>query len=170
MRLYLLALPVWLALCVNQTAAAREAQIRAWPGAQPTPTLQLSDLDGKVWKLADLRGKVVLINFWASWCESCVEELPFLNELAQAEAGKLHILGVNFKESAAQVRQFPAARALSFPILLDRSGEDFRKWSGGILPTTILIDRKGKARWRIVGALDTEDSNFSQTLTRLLKE
>ena len=144
--------------------------MRAWPAAQATPALQLSDVDGRQWTLAELRGKVVLLNFWASWCEPCVEELPFLAELAASEPERLAVLGVNFKESAEQIRRFPAASKVGYPILLDRSGESFKQWAGGILPTTVLIDRKGKARWRAVGALDASDHTFRQTLERLLKE
>lgn len=159
-----------LALLAGPPASAREAQIRAWPAAQATPSLRLSDLEGKLWTLTELRGKVVLINFWASWCEPCVEESAFLAELARRADDKLVILGVNFKESPAQIRQFAAAHPPGYPLLLDPSGDDFRKWSGSILPMTILVDRKGKARWRIIGLLDATDDNFNKTLARLLNE
>lgn len=167
------SLPVLLGLLATlagSAAAAGEATLRAWPAAQATPALQLNDLDGRQWKLAELRGKVVVLNFWASWCEPCVEELPFLGELAAGEPERLAVLGVNFKESAEQIRRFPAAGKVGYPILLDRSGESFKQWAGGILPTTVLIDRKGRARWRAVGALDASDQKFRQTLERLLKE
>lgn len=159
-----------LALLASSATPAREATLRAWPASQATPALKLTDLDGKPWSLADLRGKVVLLNFWASWCEPCVEELPFLGEIAASEPERLTVLGVNFKESAEQIRRFPPAGKLAYPILLDRSGESFKMWAGGILPTTVLIDRKGKARWRAVGALDASDMKFRQTLEQLLKE
>jgi thiol-disulfide isomerase/thioredoxin len=159
-----------LALLASSAVPAREALMRAWPASQARPTLQLTDLDGRQWQLADLRGKVVLLNFWASWCEPCVEELPFLGELAASEPQRLAVLGVNFKESAEQIRRFPPAGKLAYPILLDRSGESFKMWAGGILPTTVLIDRKGKARWRAVGALDASDQKFRRTLEQLLKE
>jgi cytochrome c biogenesis protein CcmG/thiol:disulfide interchange protein DsbE len=150
---------------------AKEAYLRSWPASRPTPHLQLNDVDGKEWNIADMRGKVVLVNFWATWCEPCVEELPFLNELAKRHAqGKLVILGVNFKEPASRIRQFSAARGLDYPILLDQSGEDFKQWAGTILPTTVLVDRNGKARWRSVGALDPSNESFRQTLERMLKE
>ena len=159
-----------LAAFASSAAAAKEAAVRAWPATQATPALQLSDVDGRQWTLAELRGKVVLLNFWASWCEPCVEELPFLADIAASEPERLAVLGVNFKESAEQIRRFPAASKVGYPILLDRSGESFKQWAGGILPTTVLIDRKGKARWRAVGALDASDHKFRQTLERLLKE
>lgn len=150
--------------------AARETATQAWPAAVPTPALQLDDLDGRAWTLADLRGKVVVVSFWATWCEYCVEELAFLNSLAHSEPRQLAVLGVNYKESARQVRRFAAADPLDFPVLLDKSGASFAHWAGVVLPTTILVDRKGKARWRSVGALDPTDSGFRQALQQLLKE
>lgn len=157
-------------MLASSAVPAREAALRAWPAAQATPVLELQDLDGRQWKLAELRGKVVVLNFWASWCEPCVEELPFLGEIAASEPERLAVLGVNFKESAERIRRFPAAGKVGYPILLDRSGESFRHWADGILPTTVLIDRKGKARWRAVGALDASDMKFRRTLEQLLKE
>lgn len=159
-----------LATLAGSAVSAKEPAVRAWPAGQATPTLQLDDLDGRQWKLGALRGKVVLLNFWATWCEPCVEELPFVNELATAEPERLAVVGVNYKESAAQIRRFPATGKIGYPILLDRSGEGFKKWANGMLPTTVLIDRKGKARWRFVGALDASSKEFRQALERLLKE
>ncbi|MDE2599901.1 MAG: TlpA family protein disulfide reductase [Rhodocyclaceae bacterium] len=112
----------------------------------------------------------MLVNFWATWCEPCVEELPFLSDIAAAEADRMVVLGINFKESSERVRQFPALRSVTYPVLLDKSGESFKKWAGAVLPTTVLIDRNGKARWRIVGALDASDKSFRQILEKLLKE
>lgn len=169
-RRFLIALLGCLALMASPALQAKESLVGAWPAAQATPPLKLQDIDGKVWHLAELRGKVVIVNFWATWCESCVEELGFLSELAQAERDRLVILGVNLKESAASIRRFPATNALTYPILLDRDGENFKKWGGSVLPTTVLIDRRGKARWRILGALDASNLAFRQALEQLLKQ
>ena len=159
-----------LAALAGNAVSAKEAVVRAWPAGQATPTLRLNDIDSRQWNLAELRGKVVLLNFWATWCEPCVEELPFLSDIAATEPERLVVVGVNFKESAGQIRRFPMADKVAYRIVLDRSGEGFKNWAGGILPTTVLIDRKGKARWRIVGSLDASNKEFRQALERLLKE
>lgn len=134
--------------------------------------MRLNDLDGKEWTAASLRGKVVILNFWASWCAPCVDELPFLNELANRVSTneRVVILGVNFKESAAAVQLFSNNNKLEFPVLLDTSGEHFKKWADGILPTTVLIDRNGRPRWRIVGELDRTDPSLKSALEKMLSE
>jgi thiol-disulfide isomerase/thioredoxin len=171
-RLFI-ATSLLLALLFNPASvAAREASLAAWPGGRATPALALTDLDGKPWQLNDLRGKVVVVNFWASWCEPCIEEIRFLSELARSEPyrGRLVVLGVNYRESASLLRQAAATHDIAYPVLPDPSGETFRKWDGVMLPTTVLVDRRGKARWRVVGALDSSDNTFRQTLERMLRE
>jgi peroxiredoxin len=171
-RDFLFALLGLLAAAASSSLLAKEAYLRAWPANRQTPRLLLNDLDGKQWNLADLRGKVVIVNFWATWCEPCVEELQFLNDIASRDIGqgKIAVLGVNYKESASQLRQFSAAHKFAYPILLDKSGEAFKQWAGAVLPTTVLIDRKGKARWRVIGELDSNNNDFRQALEQMLKE
>jgi peroxiredoxin len=151
---------------------AKEVFLRPWPAALATPSLKLSDLDGKEWNLQDLHGKVVVLNFWATWCENCIEEMQFFNQVAAGgnKKDKPVVLSVNYKEPATTVRSFATGRQFDYPILMDKSGDVFKQWAQGILPTTVLIDRKGRARWRIVGALDADDGSFRQTLEKLLKE
>ena len=170
-RLFLISL-FGLAFGVSSLPAFANAYLKAWPPNRPIPELKLPDLEEKPWDLAALRGKVIVLNFWATWCESCVEEVQFLNELSEDNVGKgkLVILGVNFKESPSLVRQFSMEHKFAYPVLLDRSGDAFKKWGDGILPMTVLIDRTGKPRWKITGAIDTENKEFRQTLEKLLKQ
>lgn len=171
-RLLLASMPLLAALAC-QPASAREVNLRPWPGNVPAPAFKLSDLDGKQWDIESLRGKVVVLNFWASWCGPCIDELPFLNELAagsEAAKGKLVILGVNFKESTPTIQRFTQEHHFRYPILVDKTGEHFKKWTSGIMPTTILIGQDGRPRWRAVGELDPSDAGFRQALEKLLEE
>jgi peroxiredoxin len=144
----------FLAAGVPAMARAGEQPLRAWTGK--TPALRLLDLDGKEWDLATLRGKIVVLNFWAAWCGPCVEELPVFNELASGASarGKVVVLGVNYKESADAVGRFMQQHAFAYPVLRDKSGDAFKQWTSGVMPTTVVIDQEGRARWRQVGQLD----------------
>jgi thiol-disulfide isomerase/thioredoxin len=156
----------------GKSVLAKEVLLQRWPTDASVPALQLKDTEGKDWTLQGLRGKVVILNFWATWCAPCIDELPILNELASVEnpKGKPVVLGVNFKESSATVQRFSDEHKFRYPILMDKSGEHFRKWTNGILPTTVLIDVHGRPRWRIVGELDRNDPGLKQVLEKMLDE
>ncbi|WP_019140083.1 TlpA family protein disulfide reductase [Noviherbaspirillum massiliense] len=169
---FLIASILLIAGFASPAASAKEFFLRPWPDALPTPSLQLNDLEGRQWDLQDLRGKIVVLNFWATWCEPCVEELPLLNDWASSEAarGRLVILGVNVKESKPTIQRFLNTYRFRYPVLIDRTGEFFKKWTNGVIPTTVLIDRDGRARWRVVGELDPADPGFKQALEKMLEE
>jgi thiol-disulfide isomerase/thioredoxin len=171
-RIFIVILAFLATAISSPSVTAKEDTLRRWPARMATPQIQLTGLDGREWNAKDLRGKVVVLNFWASWCAPCVDEMAYLNDLASGEVakGKLVILGVNFKESASVVQAFASDHKFDYPILLDKTGDRFRKWADGVLPTTVLIDRRGRPRWRIVGELDRTDASFKKALETLLAE
>jgi thiol-disulfide isomerase/thioredoxin len=129
--------------------------IRPWPVGKPTPLFSLSDLDGTSWSLPALRGKAVMLNFWASWCEPCRAEMRSLEWLATRHARDgLLVLAVNFKEAPAVIRHFLELQPVSLPILLDRDGAAAAVWTPGVFPTTLLIDRNGVPRTQVLGEFD----------------
>jgi thiol-disulfide isomerase/thioredoxin len=143
----------------------------ALPWLGPTPGLRLPDLDGRTWDLAAHRGQVVLLNFWASWCEPCRAEMPSLEHLARRhEADGLAVVAVNFKERAAQVKHFLAQVPLALPMLLDADGAAARAWQARILPSTVLIDRRGRARRLVRGELDWTGPAAAALVAPLLSE
>lgn len=124
-------------------------------GLPDTPTMRLEDLKGGQHSLADYRGKVVLVNFWASWCGPCVTEIPSLRDLYAKMAGEdFEILAVNVKEGPFKVHKFSQMVAMPFPILLDPDEEAFENWGAYVLPTSFLIDSEGQIRRKVVGPLD----------------
>jgi thiol-disulfide isomerase/thioredoxin len=150
-------------------AHALDSVLRPWPAGQATPPLKLSSLDGKDWDLARLRGKVVVVNFWATWCEPCVHELPVLGALSGQDA-RVAVVGVNYKEGLDSIGRFSAAHPIPYLVLRDRTGEMFKRWTAGVMPTTILVDRQGRARWRTVGEIKADDPQLRQAITALLDE
>jgi thiol-disulfide isomerase/thioredoxin len=165
------------ALAACLLAAAQPAPVRAenavlkpWPAKQATPALRLTGLDGKDWELSRLRGKVVVVNFWASWCGPCVDELPVLNALAAQNPDKVAVVGVNYKEPLDSIERFAGAHPFAYPVLRDRDGAMFKAWTAGVMPTTILVDRQGRARWRSVGEIGAGDTRLKAAIDGLLAE
>ncbi|MBK6852601.1 MAG: TlpA family protein disulfide reductase [Burkholderiales bacterium] len=131
------------------------AQRRPWPEGKPTPALALPGWDGPTWNLADARGQVVVLNFWASWCEPCLSELPSLELLASRHAAhKLQVVCVNYRETDGALRRFLQAQPLSLPIVRDRDGGTSKAWGARIFPTTVVVDRTGRAVFSVIGEVD----------------
>ena len=122
-------------------------------GSRQAPDLILPDLAGKTVNLADLRGKPVLVNFWATWCDSCRVEMPELENLFRRSGGKFSVIGVSMDEDAAAVPPFIKEHKLTFPILIaDRKVS--AAYAVRSLPVAYLIDAEGRIARRWVGALD----------------
>lgn len=135
----------------RENAGAVAAQSRPAPAAvvRPAPDFRLAAPDGSVMQLSDLAGKVVLLNFWATWCQPCRAEMPDLQALHR-DYGQRHdftVVGVNFQEDAATVESFARSFRIAFPLLLDRDGQVAGdRYHVRTLPTSFIIDRDGNIR------------------------
>jgi thiol-disulfide isomerase/thioredoxin len=149
---------------------ARAAHVvRPWPAGRPAPALALTDLDGKAWSLAALKGRPVLLNFWASWCEPCRAEMPSLELLAtRHERAGLVVLAVNYKEALPVIQRFLERLPFSLPILLDQDGDAASAWTPRVFPTTVLIGRDGVPRQSVIGELDWMDGTARELIDPLL--
>lgn len=134
--------------------ARAQFQRLPWPAGQATPALDLIDLQGERWRTDALKGRVVVLNFWASWCQPCKEELPSLQTLHEASAGQPVVIAINVREPLARVTRYVQAAGLSLPVVIDPQGDLARRWGVTVYPTTVLIGADGRARWRVVGDLD----------------
>jgi thiol-disulfide isomerase/thioredoxin len=130
-----------------------ESDGRAPQEGSAAPDFVLTTLDGGEARLSDFGGKVVLINFWATWCGPCREEMPLFEE-AQQQFGteNLVILAVNVQESPGTVRPFVERLALTYPIVMDTKGSVARRYQVRSYPTTYFIGRDGRVEGRRVGA------------------
>jgi thiol-disulfide isomerase/thioredoxin len=154
-------------LCCCATLAGAQ-QLKPWTGG-PTPPLALQDLDGRAHRLEDYRGRVVLVNFWASWCEPCREEMPSLNRLRAGLAGQpFAVLAVNLAESESRVRKFLEQVPLEFPVLLDRDSAAARAWRARLLPVSFLLGPDGRIRYWALGEIDWAQESVRTTILGLL--
>jgi cytochrome c biogenesis protein CcmG, thiol:disulfide interchange protein DsbE len=113
------------------------------------------ELNGKPTRLSDFRGKVVVLNFWASWCKPCVEETPGLIQLQQRIAPRNGvILGVSIDEDAAAYNKFVKEQGLNYPTMLDSSAKIANDYGTFMWPETYVIDRQGKIARKIIGPQD----------------
>lgn len=139
--------------------------------ARAAPALELPDLAGVTRTLDAWRGQVVLINFWASWCQPCLEEMPGIQRLAERMQGRpFTVIGVNVAEMQRRAAQAVARLGLAFPVLLDAEGATFHAWGGTALPTSALIDRQGALRYVGLGPLDWEGPEAVAAVEGLLAE
>lgn len=153
---------------VDRSGATQEVDLPAWTGG-PTQPLALTDLGGRPHDLAEYRGKVLVVNFWATWCPPCREELPSLERLRDALQGRpFEVLAVNVAEGEPRVTRFLAEVPLRLPVLLDRDGDAQRAWKVRGLPATFLLDREGAIRFWYLGELDWAQPSIIRTIESLL--
>jgi len=119
---------------------------------QVSPAFSLPDLNGKTHTMPDYNGKVVLVNFWASWCPPCIYEMPELQRLKKHFINRpFEILAINVGEKKYKVRKFAKLINLDLPVLLDTSSETYDEWKVKTLPTSFLIDSNGNIRYQVRG-------------------
>jgi len=148
--------------------AAASAQLPSWSGG-PAPALRLLDLDGKEHALEAYRGKVVLINFWATWCEPCKDEMPSIERLRRSLEGRpFAVLAVNLAEPDSRVQRFLREVPLGFPVLMDRDTAASKAWKARVLPATYIVGPDGRIRYSYLGELDWSREPVRKQIAELL--
>lgn len=158
----------------KQTGTAEYAgrKLRKYLSDLGNPGLNLKGMDGRRIKLEVLKGKVVLVNFWASWCPPCVHEMPSMQKLENKyRSSGFGIVAVNMAESKQTVAAFIKNKVqINFRVLLDSNGAALKRWKVFAFPTSYLLDRKGKIRYAVFGAIDWVSDDVFQKVEELLKE
>jgi thiol-disulfide isomerase/thioredoxin len=160
---------LWCGLAQAQWRQASENGLTA------TPKLQLKNLAGEEVNLSAYKGKVVMINFWASWCEPCREEFEELIYLQEKYGAKgLKVFAVNLAEMKPRIEQFLKGNTIAenaIEILQDRNSTTYKTWKARGIPTTFLIGRNGKVEGMWIGAIDDADSTaVKEKIETLLKQ
>jgi peroxiredoxin len=142
--------------------------LKGWTGGA-TPALELADTEGRLHRLSDYRGSAVLVNFWATWCGPCLEEMPSIEALRAALHDKpFVVLAVNVGESGRVAREFAGTMRLGFPLLLDRDTRTAKTWGARILPASYVVGPDGRIRYSYLGALDWASPEVRATIERLV--
>lgn len=152
-----------LATCVAHAAGV----LQPWRGG-PTPALALDTVAGRPLSLADFRGRTVIVNFWATWCEPCVAEMPALERLRKRLAAKgVEVIGVNYAENAARIRPFVERFGLSFPVVRDHDGTARSAWHVEMFPTSFVVGPDQRIALRAAGEIDWDDPGVEAQIRAL---
>jgi len=153
------------------SSPAASGRLETYRQDSTATTFSLTDLGNATTQLADYRGRVVLVNFWASWCPPCIKEMPSLQRLQQRlDDQPFTILTINVGEQKYKVWKFVQLSNFTLPVLLDPKSRTFDAWGSSILPTSFLLDRHGRPRYRVQGDLAWDSDEIVSLINTLLKE
>ena len=162
MTKYLLILlaSIWILAPVNAASIQGKA-----------PNFTLKSNSGKNVKLSELRGQVILLNFWASWCGPCRQEMPLLEKLHQRYSPLgFTVLGVNVEEDPRKAKTLLKDISVSFPILFDTTNKVSKQYKVSAMPSTIMIDRDGNMRYLHKGYKPGDETQYKKWVKKLIKE
>ena len=135
------------------------------------PDFTLKNTQGKNLNLAEQRGKIIVINFWASWCGPCRKEMPVLQTFhSKYENLGVSVWGVNVEQENQAGRDFLADLHLSFPIFFDSSNQVSASYQVEAMPTTVIVDRNGKVRYVFRGYKDGYERKYAKAIKKLIRE
>lgn len=143
------------------------------PNPVEAPAFALEDMDGRKYSLSDLRGKVIMLNFWATWCPPCRREMPSLERLHQTMKDEdFQVIAINQFEDPDLVFAYTGQLSVfpTFPILFDRDSSVAETYRVKGLPTTFLIDKSGKIRYRAVGGREFDHPDVEAVIRALIGE
>ena len=151
----LLVLTVALCMGTFLSACTRNAEHKIIGVGDHAPEVQLPTVDGKMVNLADYRGKVVLVHFWATWCPPCVEEVPTLERFYQQVFGTdIEVLAISVDDNVDVLKTFLGKNKVHFPVLRDPGSTTAGRYGTVKFPETYLVGRDGVVRYKVIGPLD----------------
>lgn len=157
------------------TSIKKQRALSPYKGTPQPPSLNLKTLNGISYNLKNDLGKVVLVNFWASWCPPCVHEMPSMQRLEnyfiKKQNNAFKILAVNMAEDKKTIHTFLKEKvSVDFEILLDTNGQALKEWKIFAFPTSFIIDKKGQIRYAIYGSIDWFTGDIKEKVQKLINE
>lgn len=145
--------------------------LQPFKGEKNSIPLRLPTLDGKIIDLKDYKNRVVLLNFWTTWCPPCVKELPSLGRLQKRLADKpFNVIGIDVAESRAVIERFLQTVKVDFPVLMDPNGDTVQDWKLLAFPMSFVIDHKGLVRYGLYGALEWDNDEVVSLMQDMIAE
>ncbi len=167
-RNFLLALGMS-AVAPLATAVEITTPVESLSDRPPMPDFQLTDLDGKVYRPEDFRGRVLIVNFWATWCPPCRAEMPSMERMLENfKDAPLALIAIAMGQTEKQVREFAAENPHSFPLLPDPDGKVSEAFGVTGLPTTFVVDGGGNMVFRAEGGRQWDSERLLRTISLVL--
>jgi len=167
MKIYLSLLFI-AALLFNTVTHAVAPGVKKFPNPIAAPNFSLSDIHGGTHKLSDYKGKVLIINFWATWCIPCKKEMPSLQRAwSILRHENVYVLGIAINETVDAVEDFLKRHPVSFPLLIDRDSVVASDWAVLGVPTAYIVDQRGRIAMRIVGGYNWDDPTLLKSIRAL---
>jgi peroxiredoxin len=152
------------ALVTTGTAYAADA-------GGPAPQFALAALSGQQAALSQYKGQVVMVNFWATWCGPCQQEMPLLDQMYKKyKPAGFTLIGVNVDKESAPVKDLMARKPVSFPVLLDPANQVSKAYHVDEMPSSVIIDRKGEIRYIHRGYKPGDENEYQDRIRQLIKE
>lgn len=153
----------------NRGASGLDLSLKPFAGALEPLPIKLRSTTGEVVEINDYEGRVTVLNFWASWCPPCVEEIPALNRLRERMQGKaFELISVNYSQTPRQVQEFLSMVDVDFPVLLDEDGRFTAAWNVLVYPSTFIISPEGVIVYGVNGAIEWDSDEVVSALEALL--
>ena len=137
----------------------------------PAPSFTLAALTGQQAALSQYKGQVVMVNFWATWCGPCQQEMPLLDQMSKKyKPAGFTLIGVNVDKEAPPVKDLLARKPVSFPVLLDPANQVSKAYHVDEMPSTVIVDRKGQIRYIHRGYKPGDENEYQDRIRQLIRE
>ena len=150
------------------TIAGQKQTLTTLPRTEAAPDFSLKDIDGEIHTLSMYKGKVVVVNFWATWCPPCREELPSMQRAwKKFQDNGIVMLAIDIGEDEDTIFEFTADYLVDFPLLMDLDSSVIKQWPVRGLPTTFVVDPDGRLAYRAIGSGDWDDPGLIKLFIEL---